>query len=50
MSDDTVIRRFDVTDKSERELDKFENGLCRNMNHAEYFTEIKEYKEEQPII
>jgi len=37
-----VIKRYDVTDKGEREIGKFESGLSRNMNHTEYYIRDKQ--------
>jgi hypothetical protein len=37
-----VIRRIDITDKSEPQIEKLDNGINRQMNHAEYYTFIRE--------
>jgi len=37
---DEVVRAVDVTGKSDRQIDKIESGIMRNMNHEEYYTEI----------
>lgn len=36
-----VIRQMDVTEKTDREIDKIESGLNINLNHSEYFTRLK---------
>lgn len=43
---DEVVKRVDVTDRSERSIERVEDGMNINLNHAEYYTEIKEYESE----
>ena len=47
--DDTVVHRVDVTGKSERNIDRVENGMAINLDHSEYYLEVKEYDNEQPL-
>jgi hypothetical protein len=47
--DDTVVHRVDVTGKSERNIDRIENGMAINLDHSEYYLEVKEYDNEQPL-
>lgn len=41
-SDNKVIRRFDITDKSEIQIERLDNGIKRKMNHTYYYTFIRE--------
>jgi len=43
-SDDSVIKRFDVTDKTQREIERIDDGININLNHSEYFTIITNSK------
>ncbi len=45
-----VIKRYDVTDKSERQRDKFDSGLNINMNHDEYYTRETESETKLKLI
>ncbi len=39
-----VVKRFDVTGKSGRMIDKFDGGLNINLNHNEFYTMINKTK------
>lgn len=39
-----VVKRFDVTGKSERTIDRFDDGLNRQLNHEKFYTENNETK------
>lgn len=41
-----VIKRFDVTDKTERSIDRLEDAVNINLNHREYKTDTKESETE----
>ena len=45
-----VVKRMDVTSKTDRQIQKLENGLELNLNHAKYTVEYHESKVELPII
>lgn len=45
-----VIKRLDVTDRSERERNRIEMGANINLNAREYYTTITESETELPII
>jgi len=45
-----IIKRYDVTGKTQRQIDTFENGLNRNMNHKDYYTREKDSKIELATI
>ena len=36
--DGGVVRRIDVSDKSDSAIDKIESGMNRNLNHDQYYT------------
>jgi len=38
--DNEIVNKFDVTDKSEAQISRFEDGLNINMDHNNYYTEI----------
>jgi hypothetical protein len=44
-----VVKRIDVTDKSEHQIERVEDGMNINLNHEAYFTRVKEYDTEQPL-
>ena len=35
-----VVKRLDVSDKSERSIERIENGININLNHSKYTTQI----------
>ena len=37
-----IVKRIDVSGKSERQADKVEMGVLRNMNLTDFFTKIVE--------
>lgn len=39
MEGSKVVKRFDVTDKGERGIERLERGVNINLNHNEYFTQ-----------
>ena len=45
-----VEKRFDVSDKSERSIDRIELGMNINLNHTEYHTDLVVSETELPII
>lgn len=47
---DEVVKRIDVTDKSERQIDRCEMGMNINLNHEEYYTEQNTNKTPLPVI
>ena len=36
-STDEVVKEFDVSDKTERQIEKLEAGLLINLNHDEFY-------------
>ena len=48
--DNKCIKRLDVTGKTERMIDTIENGMNRNLNHEEYFTEAINSKKDLIVI
>ncbi len=47
--DDTVIHRVDVTGKSERSIERIEDGMAINLNHDEFYLQVENYETEQPL-
>jgi hypothetical protein len=47
---DEIVSRIDVSQLSERKIDRCEFGMNINLNHLEYFTRIEESQEELEII
>lgn len=45
-----VVKRIDVTDKSERTIERTEMGMNINLNHAEYYTTETDSETELPKI
>lgn len=45
---DEVVKRMDVTGKSDRAIDRIEDGMNINLNHDEYHTRVQEYADSQP--
>lgn len=43
-----VVNRIDVTGKSERSIERCEDGIHINMNHSEFHTRVEEYETEMP--
>ena len=39
-----VVKRFDVTGKHERMIEKFDDGLNINLNHDKFYTIINKTK------
>lgn len=35
-----VVKRIDVSDKTDRSIDKIDSGININLNHDEYYTRI----------
>jgi|AntRauTorcE11897_2_1112592.scaffolds.fasta_scaffold00051_48 hypothetical protein len=35
---DSVVKRLDVSDKSDRRIDTIESGIDINLNHDQYYT------------
>lgn len=33
-----VVKRLDVSNKSERDIEKIDSGMNRNLNHDKYYT------------
>ena len=48
--DGGVIKRLDVSGKSDRQIDVVEAGINRNLNHDEYYTTSFDSKVEHDII
>ncbi|MCP4987241.1 MAG: hypothetical protein GY928_14680 [Colwellia sp.] len=44
-----VAQRFDVTDKSERYVDKLERGISINLDHAHFYIDNEESEIRKPI-
>jgi len=40
-----VVKSIDVTDSSDRSIEKMEIGLNINLNHGQYYTRVTEIKE-----
>lgn len=47
---DSAVLRIDVTGKSERNTDRIDSGMNRNLNHEDYFTREVDSEEELPEI
>ena len=45
-----VVERLNVSDKSERSIEKIEKGMNINLNHNEYTVQYKESDTELPVI
>lgn len=45
-----VVRRYDIKELSDRQIEKLDNGLNSKMNHAEYYTFIRESDFKLPVI
>ena len=39
---DKVVKTIDVTGKTERTIDKIDDGININLNHSDYYTRIVE--------
>ena len=35
-----VVKRIDVSDKTDRSIDTIDSGMNRNLNHEKYYTQI----------
>ena len=44
-STEEVVKSIDVTDSSDRYIEKMEIGLNINLNHDQYYTRVTEIKE-----
>lgn len=42
IEDDSEAKRFDVTGKSDRAIERMENGMNINLDHARFYTTIEE--------
>jgi len=49
MDTDAVIRRMDVSNKTETQIERIDNGLNINLNHDKYLTVVKEYRVRMPV-
>lgn len=47
--DKGVVHRIDVTGKSERAIDRAEDGMQHNLNHERFFTRIQCYEVPQKL-
>lgn len=47
--DKGVAHRIDVTGKSDRAVDRVEEGMQHNLNHERFFTRVQCYETEQPM-
>ena len=45
-----VVKRLNVSDKSERSIEKIEGGMNINLNHDEYTVQYNESDVELPVI
>ena len=45
-----VVKRLNVSDKSERSIEKIENGMNINLNHNEYTVQYNESDVELHVI
>lgn len=43
-----VVNRIDITDKSERSIERSESGVHTSWSRSEFHTRIKEYKFRMP--
>lgn len=52
IKDDTkeVVSRSDVSNKSERQIDKIRAGASINLNHNEYYIQVTESETELPLV
>lgn len=44
--DKQCVKRTDVTGWPERKVERFDNGINRNLNHDEYYTTVVESDEQ----
>ncbi|CAH1002648.1 hypothetical protein LEM8419_03520 [Neolewinella maritima] len=47
--DDQVVKRVDVSNRTETARDRVENGMNINLNHAQYYTSGRESEVELPL-
>lgn len=47
--DGEVIHEVDVTDKSDRQIDKVDSGINRNLNHEHFYTCVQEIEDRELI-
>lgn len=47
---DTVVKRMDVSSKSDKQIEKMEFGANMNLNHEEYYTEVVESENTLELI
>lgn len=47
-SSNVVVKRIDVTGSGERSIGRVEDGVNINLNHNNYFTQVKDYDQEMP--
>ena len=45
-----VVKRLDVTDKSDRTAESIEKGMNRNLNHEQYYTFSFDSETELPTL
>lgn len=45
-----VVKRIDVTEKNEKQIERLEYAININLNHQNYFTTVSKYETEQPKI
>lgn len=44
-----VVKRIDVTGKSQHNIDRIDSGMNMNLNHTDYYTCESEYESEQEL-
>jgi hypothetical protein len=47
---DVVVKRMDMTGKSDRQIERIENGIWINLNHQDFYTRVTESDTELPTI
>lgn len=47
---ETVVLRMDVSSQSDRNIERTENGMNINLNHADYYTKLNESETELELI
>ena len=48
MAGNIVVKRMDVSGRSERSIEKIKSGANINLNHNEFFTDVNTYPQEMP--
>jgi hypothetical protein len=47
---DKIVLRSDVTEKSEKNIERIEYGMNINLNHSKFFTRVIDSEKELPKV